>query len=89
MDKTKKRLYVEVYMLTEDKLINALFKAKNRRIDIKVILEKNPYQTSGINDDTYDFLSKNKIDVVWSNLDNYSLNHSKFIIADDELILST
>jgi len=42
-----------------------------------------------INNKTYDFLSKNNINVVWSNLENYALNHSKFIIIDNELVLAS
>lgn len=89
IDNSKKRLYIEVYMLTETKLKDAIKRANDRWIDTKVILEKNPYMAYNINNKTYDFLTKNKIKIVWSNLENYALNHSKFIIIDDELILAT
>jgi len=42
-----------------------------------------------INDKTYDELKKNNIEVIWSNTKNYALNHSKMLIIDDEVILST
>ena len=42
-----------------------------------------------INDKTYNELQKNNIDVVWSNTENYALNHSKMILIDDLNIVST
>lgn len=89
MNNSKKRIYLEVYMLTETKLKDALKKAKDRWVEVKVVLEKNPYMAFNINNKTYDFLYKNNINVVWSNLENYALNHSKFIIIDDELVLAS
>jgi phosphatidylserine/phosphatidylglycerophosphate/cardiolipin synthase-like enzyme len=76
-------------MLTEKSIIKSLQLANNKWLDVKVILEKNPYQSNWINDSTYDFLLKNHINIVWSNLENYALNHSKFIIIDDEIILAS
>jgi hypothetical protein len=52
-------------------------------------LEKNPYKATNINNKHFNLLNKNGVDIVWSNSDNFSLNHSKFFIIDDEVILST
>lgn len=89
IEKSKEKVYIEVYMFTENRIKTALIKAKKRWIDIKIILEKDPYMAYSINDKTYNELKKNNIDVVWSNTKNYSLNHSKMLIIDDEVILST
>ncbi|NVP17808.1 phosphatidylserine/phosphatidylglycerophosphate/cardiolipin synthase family protein [Candidatus Gracilibacteria bacterium] len=89
IEKSKEKVYIEVYMFTENRIKTALIKAKKRGIDIKIILEKDPYMAYSINDKTYNELKKNNIDVVWSNTKNYSLNHSKMLIIDDEVILST
>jgi len=87
--KSKKRVYVEVYMLTETRIKNALIKANKRWIDVKVILEKNPYMAAWINNKHFDFLKKSWVNVVWSNTSNFSLNHAKFFIIDDFIIDST
>jgi len=89
INNSKQKVYVEVYMFTENRLREAIIKAKKRWIDIKIILEKDPYMAYSINDKTYNEFKKNNINVVWSNTKNYSLNHSKMIIIDDEIILST
>jgi len=82
-------IYVEIYMFTNKKLVSAIVKAKKKGIEIKVIMEKNPYKIPKLNDITYKTLKDNNINVVWSNANNYSLNHSKIILIDDEIILST
>lgn len=89
INKAKIRIYIEVYMFTNKDIISSVLKAKKRWVDIKVILEKNPYKIPNINNKTYNVFIKNKIDVVWSNSKNYSLNHSKMILIDNKIILST
>jgi len=89
IDNAKKRIYIEIYMFTNKKIISSIIKAKERQVDIKIIMEKNPYKIPKINDKTYKKLIKKSIDVVWSKPSNYSLNHTKMILIDDEIILST
>jgi len=89
IENAKKHIYIEIYMFTNKKLVSAIVKAKKKGIDIKVIMEKNPYKIPKLNDKTYKTLKDNNIDVVWSNANNYSLNHSKMILIDDEIIIST
>jgi len=85
----KSRVYVEVYMLTETRIKQALIDAKNRWLDVKIVLEKNPYKATNINNKHFSFLENAWINIVWSDPDDFSLNHSKFFIIDDEIILST
>jgi len=89
IDNSKNRVYIEVYMFTEKRLQESIIKAKKRWVDVKVVLEKNPYNAYNINNKTSDLLKKNNIEVIWSDTKNYSLNHSKFLIIDDEIILSS
>lgn len=89
IDLSKNRVYIEAYIFTEKDIKNALIKAKKRNIDVKVVLEKNVYMANNINKKTYEEFIKNWIDVVRSDSSDYSLNHSKFLIIDDEIILST
>ena len=89
IDNSKKRVYVEVYMITENRIKQALKKAKDKWINVKVLIEKNPYKANNINNKHYSFLEKSWIEVKWSDPDKFSLNHSKFLIIDDEAIVST
>lgn len=89
IDNAKSRVYIEVYIFTEKRLKKSLIDAKKRWLDVKVILEKNIYLAWNLNKDTFAYLEKNWIEVVYSNPDNYSLNHTKMMIIDDDVIIST
>ena len=49
INKAKEYIYIEVYMLTEKRIIESLKKAKEKWLKIKIILEKNPYMAFNIN----------------------------------------
>ncbi len=85
----KKEIYLETYILTEKRIQNALLEANNNQVKIKVILEKNPYKAYNINNKAYNKLQKAWIDIVWSDSNNYSYNHSKLLIIDELSIIST
>lgn len=89
IDNAKKRVYVEVYIFTEKRLRTAIKKAHDRWVEVKVLLEKNVYKATYLNNDTYKYFKNAWIDVRYSNAENYSLNHTKMMIIDDEIILST
>ncbi len=85
----KTRIYVEAYIFTEKDLRSALVYSKKRWVEVKVLMEKNVYKANNINKKTYDEFIKNQIEVVRSDSNDYSLNHSKFFIIDDEIVIST
>ena len=89
IENAKYHVYLEVYMLTETRIQNALLRAKQKWIDVKVVLEKNPYMSPWLNKKAFEFLKNRWIDVVYSNSKNFSLNHSKMILIDNEIFLST
>lgn len=89
INNSKNEIFLETYMLTEKRTIEALIKAKKRWINIKVILEKAPYMAYNINNSTYDKLKKAWIEVIWSSKENYNFNHSKILLIDDLSIIST
>lgn len=89
IDQAQKRVYVEVYIFTEKRIKKALINAKKRGIDVKVVLEKNVYLAWNLNTKTFQELQRNGIEIAYSNPKNYSLNHSKMMIIDDEVMIST
>ncbi len=89
IDSAQKRVYVEVYIFTEKKIRDALIDAFKRGVEVKVLLENNPYQAPYLNDKHYNTFQESGIDVRWSDPLNYSLNHSKLLIIDNEAYVST
>ncbi|MDD5770424.1 MAG: phospholipase D-like domain-containing protein [Candidatus Gracilibacteria bacterium] len=89
INNAKYKVYLEVYIFTEKRIKKALIEAKKKGIQVKVILEKNVYLASNLNIQTFKDLQKAGIEIVYSNPKNYALNHSKMMIIDNEIIIST
>jgi len=89
IDNAEDRVYIEVYIFTEKRIRAAIKSAHNRWVDVKVILEKNPYLAPRLNDGVFNELKNIWIDIVWSDTKDYALNHSKLILIDDEVVVST
>ncbi len=85
----KKRVYLEVYTLTEKRIIQALNESKKKWVDVKVILEKNVVWSSSINKKAFESLKNNWVQVVYANDINYKFTHSKLFIIDDFYIIGT
>lgn len=89
IDNAQKRVYLEAYIFTEKDMRDAIIRAHNRGVEVKVLLENNPYKAPYLNDSHYKDLQAEWIDVRWSDPLNYSLNHAKMLIIDDSAYIST
>ncbi|MGC9124611.1 MAG: phospholipase D-like domain-containing protein [Caldisericaceae bacterium] len=82
IDTAKQSIDVEVYIFTDKDVFDALLNAKKRGVNVRVMLEENPYNSYGANKDMKDKLSHYGIDTKWSNR-VYKYTHSKFIVIDN------
>jgi len=89
IESSRERVYLEAYIFTEKRMRDAIIAAHNRWLDVKVLLENNPYKAPYLNDAHYTSLKDSGVDVRWSDPLNYSLNHAKMLIVDDETFVST
>ena len=89
IDAAQDKVYVEVYIFTETNLRDALIRAHKRWIEVKILLENNPYKAPYLNDKHYTAFKDAGVDVRWSDPLDYSLNHSKLLIIDDLAYVST
>lgn len=89
IDNASEKVLVEVYIFTERDLRDALIRAHERGVEVKIILENNPYRAPYLNDDHYELFLENGLDVKWSDPLNYSLNHAKLLIIDEKAYIST
>lgn len=78
---SKKELLLNVYLLTETSVTDALVDAEKRGVDVKVILEKDPYKLPGANRKSRDRLLNAGIDV-FSSRDAFAFVHAKYAVAD-------
>ena len=85
----KQAVYVEVYILTEKRIIQALKDAKKRGIDVRVILEKNVFGATSINSSTFKTLQSAGIEVTYDNSKLYNFVHTKLLLIDDTYVITT
>lgn len=89
IDGAKKEIKIAVYMFTLPSLRSALLRAKLRGVDVKVILEKNPYNSVNINRETVQFFQKNSLDFYETGNQYFSFMHAKYMMIDDRWIIAT
>jgi len=81
IDNAKESVDLEVYILSDNKIISALINAKKRGVIVRVILEESPYLGYGANKEAKNKLAHYGVDVKWSNR-VYKFTHSKFFVTD-------
>lgn len=89
IDGAKNQIFLETYIFTETRIRDAIIRAHKRWIEIKVLLENNPYQAPYLNDKHYNSLKEAWVNVQWSDPLHYSLNHAKLLIIDQKAYIST
>ncbi len=86
---TKQAVYIEVYILTEKRIIQALKDAKKRGVDVRVVLEKNVFGATSINSSTFKTLQSVDIEVTYDNSKLYNFVHTKLLLIDDTYVITT
>jgi phosphatidylserine/phosphatidylglycerophosphate/cardiolipin synthase-like enzyme len=89
IDSSKKNVYIEVYILTEKRIIQALKDAKKRGVIVQVLLEKNVFGATSINSTAFKTLESAGISVTYDNSKLYNFVHTKLLIIDDTYIITT
>lgn len=78
----KKTVLLEIYLLTEHKVINALEEAANRGVDVRVMLEQHPYGGGSVSPtETLDRLQAAGIHTEATN-PAFALTHEKGMVID-------
>ncbi len=89
IDNAETRVWVAVYTFTLPNMREALLRAKERWVDVRVILEKFPFWNTGINRETQAFFEANAISFHLSGEKQFAFMHAKYAIIDDKWILET
>lgn len=81
INNAKKEIFVEVYLLSDKQIIEALDSAENRGVDVRVLLEKNPFGGGNLNNIAERTLREKEVNVKWAN-SKYDLTHQKSMVID-------
>lgn len=90
----QKNIDVSIYLLTNQSVITALCEAAKRGVDVRVILERNPFNPENpdaplqVNLDASKTLIKAGVRVGWSD-PAFNFNHSKYMVLDRSTALVT
>ncbi len=82
LDSAQNSIYIEVYILSSETVIEKLILANSKGLDVKVIMEK---RMGGKNKEFYSQLKDGGVDVRWASYD-FQLTHSKIIIIDKKKV---
>lgn len=84
----RKSIKMEMYLLSDHKIIDALIKSAKRGVNIQVLLEQNPYQPADNQatqtSQVFSQLSKAGVNVKWAN-PHFQLTHEKTMIIDHKI----
>jgi cardiolipin synthase len=81
VDGARQSVWLYLYMLSDRGIINSLMGAATRGVDVRVMLEKDPFGATNFNDAVRDELGKAGIRVQWSN-PTFKLSHQKVLLVD-------
>lgn len=77
-------LDIEIYTFSSEDALNSVLSAKDRGVDVRVIIEHDVQGSA--NQNSFNKLKAAGVSVVWAS-DDFQLTHSKFIIVDGKYVL--
>lgn len=83
IDNAQQEILVEMYLLSDKQIINALTQEKEKGIAVKVLLEKNPFNGGSLNTQAKKTLENSGVNVQWTN-PSFTLTHEKTIVIDNK-----
>ncbi len=90
IDNAKNKIFIEIYTFTKnEKIFQSLLNAKNRGVDVRILLEWAVYGNPSINVTAWKFFKENNIPVKYTDNNRYTFTHAKFWIIDEQYFIST
>lgn len=86
LDAARSSISIEIYLLTDDDVIGALFRARDRGVVVRVLLEKDPYGGSNQQPEIFATLNEGGIEVRWNSAAK-RFSHVKLIVIDQRVAL--
>lgn len=83
IDSARSEILVEMYILSDRKIIRSLEKARQRGVKVAVMLEHHPFGGGSLNIRTREELSRTGAAVKWTN-SRFALTHEKTIVIDNK-----
>ncbi len=88
IEKAQTRVWVKIYLLTDNRIVDALKKAKNNGAVVRVLIEPAPYGAANIAREAKKQLRTAGLEIKDANPD-FRLTHEKSFVIDDTAIILT
>lgn len=86
LDAARESIRLYLYLLSDNETIDGLIRAHRRGVDVRVMLEQNPYGGAQTEREVFDALSAAGIDVRWGSVD-FRFTHIKTMVLDDRVAM--
>ena len=86
LDAARTSISIEIYLLTDDSVLSAIFRARDRGVTVRILLEKDPYGGSNRQPEVFETLAEGGIQVRW-NTAATRFSHVKLIVIDQQVAL--
>ena len=83
----RRSIDLEVYIVTDDVILQSLEEARRRGVDVRVILEEQPFGGGGGQEEIFARLERAGIAVRWGN-PVFRFSHIKTIVVDDAVTMA-
>jgi phosphatidylserine/phosphatidylglycerophosphate/cardiolipin synthase-like enzyme len=84
IESAKKSIRFKMYLFTRDDIQNALIAAAKRGVDVRVLMELNPFGSGGTNVDIFNAMKGTPIKFRWASYD-FRFTHEKSMVIDDQI----
>ncbi|MBI5649168.1 MAG: hypothetical protein HZC40_01770, partial [Chloroflexi bacterium] len=84
IESAKKSIRFKMYLFTRDDIQNALIAAAKRGVDVRVLMELNPFGSGGTNVDIFNAMKGTPIKFRWASYD-FRFTHEKSMVLDDQV----
>lgn len=86
LDAARSSISIEIYLLTDEQVLQALFRARDRGVTVRVLLEKDPYGGSNQQPEIFATLAEGGIQVRWNDAAK-RFSHVKLIVIDQRVAM--
>lgn len=84
IDSAQKSIRLKMYLFTRDNVREALVAAAQRGVDVRIVMELNPYGSGATNVDFFNAIKGTPVKLRWASYD-FRFTHEKSLVIDDRL----
>jgi phosphatidylserine/phosphatidylglycerophosphate/cardiolipin synthase-like enzyme len=86
LEAAKKTITLQIYLISDREVIDAIKDAHNRRVDVRILLEEHPFGGGGNQPGIYNEFKGAGINIRWSN-PVFTFSHIKTFVIDNQVAL--